>query len=371
VNDAIYLNLGEPGYPPPQRAVRAAAEASRAGRGGYAPPGGWGDLPEALADHVRRRHGIAARADEVTVTAGGSGGLFAALAALTRPGDQVLVPDPGYPGYRRLTETLHVEASPYRLDGAAGYTPDFTRLGRAAGRRTRVILWNAPANPTGVVARAGVVGELLALAERHGLWVLSDEVYDELVFEGEHTSPAAVGDRARVVSVFSFSKTYALTGWRVGWVLGPAALVGAVRQIHWAAVMSPCTVGQIAARECLREPAPYRARLLAWLRENRDRALAALGELGVPCVTPAAGLFVWADLSGLTADVEAWAEELWRRQRVALMPGTPFGAEGKGHARILFAVEPELLAEGLRRIRTFCRGRPGRRKHAGTGARRP
>jgi aspartate aminotransferase/aminotransferase len=358
MSEAIRLDLGVPGYAPPERALRAAAEASLASNTGYAPASGWPDLREALAEYVHQRHGIRCAADEIVVTVGASAGLFAALAAMTRPGDRVLIPDPGYPAYRRLAAILNLVPIPYRLTSANGYRPDFAHLARSLGRRTPIIIWNSPANPTGVVAAPDVVLDLLAFAGRHDLRIISDEVFNELVFEGKHSSPLAHGPRDLVVGVFSFSKTYALPGWRVGWVVASPATCTAIQQIHWATNMSPCTAGQIAARECLREPDAYHARVLAELRAQRDLAVAALAAAGVHCPLPTGGIFLWADVVHLTDDVDSWARMLWSHQRVAVMSGRPFGNEGSGRVRILFSAQPEVLSEGLNRIVTFCRVNP-------------
>jgi len=354
---AVDLSLGDPGYGPPEQAVAAGARAILRGVGGYAPPGGLRKLRAAAAAKLRERNGIRAEADEVVVTTGASLGLFASLATLCRPGDRVLLPDPCFPLYRRMVATLRLEAVPYPLV-AAEYAPDWDAL-QALARGARVLLWNYPSNPLGAVARRAWLERLFAvMAGAPDLTLVSDEVYEALVFDGAHVSPAAwAGElRDRVLSVFSFSKSHGMTGWRVGYVHAPGALARAVAMSHWGVSMSTPTTAQIAALAALGAPATYLEERRALLLANRDQAVARLRGAGVACEVPAAGFFLWGDISRFGLDAEAFAERCAAEAGTLVSPGTDFSPVARDRVRLSFALDRQRLLEGLARLHAWTGG---------------
>jgi aspartate aminotransferase len=215
--DVIHLEVGEPDFVTPRHIMTAAAEAAARGHTGYAPNAGIGPLREALAERLTRRRGYEVTVDQVVVTNGGTGALYSSLAALVAPGDEVLLPDPGWPNYVGMVTLLGARPLFYPL--ADGFLPDPDAIARLAGPRTRVLLLNSPSNPVGAVIPEKMMTALTDVAGRHGLWVLSDEVYEDMAFDGVPASACA--PERNVITVHSFSKTYAMTGWRVGYAVAP------------------------------------------------------------------------------------------------------------------------------------------------------
>src|SRR5581483_6165725 len=198
-------------------------------------------LRELIAAKVVERNGFECRPDEVVVTTGACGGLHACLLALLDPGDELLVPDPGWTTMVPMSIAAGVTPVGYALDRSRGFALDPGAVEARIGPRTRAIVVNSPSNPTGAVASREALAAVLGLAARHGLWLISDECYEELVFDGEHVSPAALGERERVISVFSFSKSYAMTGWRVGYLTAPPAVARLIAKAQEPIVSSAST----------------------------------------------------------------------------------------------------------------------------------
>ena len=366
--DPIDLSIGDPGYAPPEAAVAAAARGVVRGLGGYAPRGGLTGLRRDLADRLNARNAIAATPEQVVVTSGASLAIFATLATLCRPGDRVLLPDPGFPLYRLAATTLRLRVLRYPLQGpAAGYQPDWTAL-RELAAQARILLWNYPSNPLGAVCRPEWLPPLFAIVERvPDLVLLCDEVYEDLCLDGDHAGAAgAAGELAdRTVSVFSFSKTFGMAAWRVGYLHAQPAWAARIAQAHWGMAMSTSTAAQLAARAALRAPAGYLAEQRAFLRANRDHAVARLRAAGLPCDTPAAGFFAWPQV-GL--DAAAFAEGAAAEAGVLVSCGDDFGPSGRGHVRLNYAVPPERLDTGLTALAGWLRDRPGRSAPAVIGA---
>ncbi|GAA2103835.1 pyridoxal phosphate-dependent aminotransferase [Kitasatospora saccharophila] len=347
------LGLGDPAHPMPRAVSEVLRRLADRPSFGYAPPGGLPVLRRELAEKLVRVNGIDATGREVVVTNGASQAITAALATLCAPGGTVLVPEPGYPAYRAACRSLGLRTAGYRVDGTG---PDWDGLARAAPGAA-VLLWNFPANPTGTVADPTWYPRLYALlAEHRQLTVVSDEVYEELCFDAAHRSPAAGAGRSadRFVSVFSFSKGQAMTGFRVGYAHARAELAARIARTHYALSMSVSTVSQLCALAVLRaggdHPASHRGALL----DGRDRLVAGLRAAGLRVDTPRAGCFAWPDVSVSGLDAGTWCRTLALRLRVLAVPGTEFGPGSGGRARLSFAVPAQDLAEAVRRIGTWA-----------------
>lgn len=348
----IDLSLGDPGFPAPPLALQAAARATQTGVGGYAPMGGVPALRDALAAKLRRVNGFLATKERVVVTSGASQAIFATLATLCRAGDQVLVPEPGFPLYRLAVQTLGLDAVGYPLRRDLGYAPDWTEIRRRAAT-ARIMLWNFPSNPLGTVGRADWYESLYAvLAEFPDLHVINDAVYEDLCLDScpDVPVPPHPGVADRVLSVFSFSKGYALTGWRVGYLHTTAALAQRIARAHWGMSMSSSTVGQLAALAALAAPDDYLAGNRALLRGQRDTTVDALLAMGLECERPEAGLFAWVGVAATGHDDTGWVTHCARQARVILSPGTDFAPSATDRIRFCFAGRRPQLAEALRRI---------------------
>ena len=352
LEDVVRLEIGDPDFATPAHIVDAADEAARAGFTHYSPGVGLRSLRELIAEKVQGRNGLVCTPDEVAVTTGACGGLFSTFLALLDPGDEVLVPDPGWTTVVPMALAAGVTPVPYRLDRTADFALDPGTVEDRIGPRTRAILVNSPSNPTGAVATRAALEGVLELAGRHGLWVVSDECYEDIVFEGEHTSPAALGARERVVSVFSFSKSYAMTGWRVGYVVAPPEVVRAIVKAQEPVVSSASTVSQKAAEGALLGPRDPIDAMCAAYRRRRDLALSLLDEEGVGYARPRGAFYVMVDVARAAEPSEAFALRLLRERHVAVVPGSAFGDGAEGMVRVSLAASEEAIRSGLERLAT-------------------
>ena len=350
--DVINLTLGEPDFATPVHIAEAGIAAVRAGRTRYAPSAGLPELRDAAAAAVTKRTGAEVVADQVVVTAGAVLGVFAALSALVPRGGRVLVPDPGWSCYVGQCTLLGFEPVPYRLDPANGFEPDLEALDiLAATTGAALIVVNNPGNPTGAVWRSDTVQGCVELARRHGMWVLADEVYDELTFGREHVSTVPFGGDGGVVTTFSFSKTYAMTGWRVGYLVASPDVVAATTRVLEHAASSVAMPSQYAALEALHGSQVCVAEMRAAYLARRNRAVARLAEEGLACVQPDGAFYALVDVKAAGTDSTSFARALASRQDgVACAPGDAFGAGAAGMLRISLAADPQAIDEGIRRI---------------------
>lgn len=357
VPNPIMLVNGDPNFTTPPHIIEAAATAAHHGATGYAPGGGLADLRAAIAVKVAERNGIVASAEQVCVTTGGCGGLYTSLMLLAGPGDEVLLPDPGWSNYAAMVHVLGARAVGYPAGEAVGWSVDGAALESLITPRTRVILVNSPSNPAGVVEPPERLAAVLEIARRHDLWVISDEAYDELILDDgqRHTSMAALDGADRVISVFTFSKTYAMTGWRVGYVVGPT---GFIRQLslHQEPVVScASTVSQQAALAALHGPQGCVGEMVAAYRARRDAAVARLDASGCGYVLPRGAFFLMADIGETGQESWDFAAKLLETERVAVVPGAAFGGGGEGFVRISLAVSDDVLARGMAGLTTMIR----------------
>jgi aspartate/methionine/tyrosine aminotransferase len=353
--DALTLSFGEPDFDTPPHIVEAAAAAARSGRTRYTASRGIPELREAAAAAITRRAGHAVGADQIVATVGGVQGVFAALAALCDRGDAVLVPDPCWPNYVGICTLLGLEVVRYPLPAANGFEPDLDALERLAGSAgAKVLVTNTPSNPTGAVWGRETVAATVDIAVRHGLFVLSDEVYDEMAFDGEHV-PSAPFAPDHVVTVYSVSKTYAMTGWRIGYLAAPPALMASLGKVPEVEVSCPTAPAQWAAVAALTGPQDCVREMRDAYRARRDLAVAALREEGLFSAEPRGAFYIFADISAATTDTFGFAEHLVREHGVAVAPGDTFGPGGAGLLRISLAAAPDTITEGIRRIGTAVR----------------
>jgi aspartate aminotransferase len=346
----VMLVNGDPNFVTPAHIIDAAARAAHAGGTGYAPGDGLVALREASAEKVRRINGIDADVDNVCITTGACGGLFTTFLVLVGPGDEVLVPDPGWSNYAAIMHSLNGRAVPYPLRPDAGWSLDADALEAAITPRTRAILVNSPSNPTGTVEGAQTMARLIDIARRHDVWLVSDEAYDQLVFDGRGCSPASLDTSAPVVSVFSFSKTYAMTGWRVGYVTGPRDFIRQVGLHQEPVISCASTVSQNAALAALAGPQDCVTQMVDAYDRRRVAAAELLHSGQVPFVMPQGAFFLMVDVRATGMDSWSYALQLLADAGVATVPGSAFGHGGEGFVRITLAASDDVLDDGLRRL---------------------
>jgi aspartate aminotransferase len=249
--DAVHLEVGQPDFPTPAHIVEAGIKAAVDGYTTYTPNRGLLEVRGTIVEKLERDNGIRTTVEDVAITCGAVNALFECIAALVSPGDAILLPDPGWPNYVMMAETLGARAVHYPLVAEEGYLPDLDRLAELAHNTSaRVVVINSPSNPTGAVFPRHVMERLVELAEEYDFYVISDECYEHIVFDGEHVSPASLDDR-RVLSVFSLSKSYAMTGWRVGYVCGPPVVMQLVAKVQEPIVSCATAIAQKAAQAAL------------------------------------------------------------------------------------------------------------------------
>lgn len=350
--DSIRLEVGEPSFTTPRHIIDAAASAAREGHTGYGPNGGLHSLRRLIADKVGAVDGFEVSFDQVVVTPGGMNALFSTYLALLDPGDEVLLPTPGFPNMDEMVRLVGGEPVFYHLDPAEGFVPRIPDLEPLVTPRTKMLFVNTPANPTGAVYPPDVMHGLVDLASRHDLWLLSDEVYDEMVLDpdAEHTAAARFDTEGRVVTVYSFSKVYAMTGWRVGYAVAPPALAEVLRTLQEPEVSCPSTISQKAAEAALTGPRrPIEAMRDAY-RRRRALALETAADAGLRVVPPGGTLYMMVDVSAAHMPTLDFALALLEKEGVSVAPGSVFGPAGEGWVRISLAADDDAIEEGLRRI---------------------
>ena len=346
----IRLELGEPDFPTPPNIVDAAARAASNGLTKYTPTAGIPLLREALAEKIRTRNGFAVDSSRVLVSSGAVQGIYVALTGLIDPGQAILVPTPGWPNYLMMCRLLRAQPVGYRLREEDAYLPTVAELESVVTPQTRAIVLNSPSNPLGSVFEPARLSEVVAWANARGLWIVSDECYDELTYDRKHVSAAVFDERDSVISVFSFSKTYAMTGWRIGYLALPQASVTTLSNAHEAMMSCVAMPTQYAALEAVTGPQTAVAEMRAAYRHRRDVALAGLDARGIPAYRPDGAFYLWVDVSASGLRSDAFARGLVAEAGVAVAPGTAFGPGGEGHVRVSIANSVDSIREGVDRI---------------------
>jgi len=353
VDDVIYLVVGEPDVSVDPATLAEGAAAWEADDTGYTPNGGIPELRRAIVETVAERNGIRTETERVWVTNGATQALYLAMSLVLDPGDEVLVPDPGYTTFTMNAHLLSAVPVPYPLHPGKGFEPDLAELARLVTDRTRLLIVNSPSNPLGAVFRRETLAALLDFAREHDLWVISDEVYERFTYGTSHTSLAAIagGDDERVLTVFSASKTYALTGARVGWLLTPSGFAPLLRSAQEAMISCVNTPAQRAVVAALTGPQSHVTDAATHYRDNLAAATGLLAERGIRYLEPTGAFYLWVDVSHATnGDVAAWAEHFLLTQKVAVAPGSAFGRLGEGWIRLCVAASRDDLLEGVRRL---------------------
>ena len=347
---------GEPYMPTPQPIKDAMTRALTRNQTRYAPSSGIPELRTAIVAKVARRNGIPADRESAIVTNGGMHGLFAAFATLVDPGDDVLVFSPYWtPIVDVITffggRPILVSTAAARAEGL------FLSLERALTAKTRVLYWNSPVNPTGEVFTRAEIEGISRFVFEHGLAVISDEAYEDLIYEGEgHVSPASLpGMEERTISVFTLSKTFSMTGWRAGYVIVPERYRVAMQTVVLYSINGVSTPTQWAALEALSLPDEFLREARDGYRRRRDRLAAGLRGAGFDVPVPRAALYLFPKIPVfLGTDSRAAAQTLLEAARVATVPGMVFGPEGEGHLRFSFSVAEEMIAGGVEALAAFA-----------------
>ncbi|HLN50873.1 MAG: pyridoxal phosphate-dependent aminotransferase [Thermoplasmata archaeon] len=348
--DSINLGLGEPDFDPPAAVVDAICRAVREGQNHYGPSAGLPALRDRIAERYRDREPGTGR-ENVIVTGSGSEGLMAAALALYDPGDEVLVPNPGFVLYAPHARLAGAVPVPYSLPEAHGYLPDLSELEKLVTPRTTAIVVNSPSNPTGAVFPKAVVDRIVTFADRHDLTIVSDEVYEQIVYEGTATSFWGRSDRAIIVN--SFSKMFATTGWRIGFLVAPRPLAVELNKIHYHIMACPSTPAQIGVLAGLESTAATHG-MVREFRARRDLVVRLLSKIpDMKLVPPGGAFYAFPRFSWPKSSQDVAGALLGRG--VITTPGDAFGSLGASHLRLSFAASRPNLRRGIQIIADYAR----------------
>jgi aspartate aminotransferase len=350
----VHLQIGEPDFDTPTNVREAAKAAIDAGMTHYPPFAGLPDLRAAIAADTTARRGFAVEPSNVFVTVGGKGVMVYAILGLVDPGDEVIVPDPGYPIYDSITRFVGGTSVPIPIRMENDFRLDVDELASLITPRTKLLVLNSPANPTGGVLTRGDIERIAELALRHDLVVLSDEIYGRILYDGaEHVSIASLDGMAeRTILLDGFSKTFAMTGWRLGYAVVPDWLVKTYSQLIINTISGVTAFAQAGAIEALRGPQADVEAMVDEFRDRRDLIVDGLNAIpGIRCHRPQGAFYVFPDISGTGQSGAELAEGLLQDAGVCVLPGTAFGGVGRDHIRISYANSRENLTEALVRIR--------------------
>ena len=354
----IHLEVGEPDFLASEEILDAGVEALRAGRARYVPPAGIRPLREAIAEAAGRHRGVRIDPSQVLVSPGAKPNMFFPTLALVEAGDEVIYPDPGFPTYAAMIGVVGGQRVPVPVLEERGFSFDLEAFDRAVSPRTKLVILNSPANPTGGVIPRADLEHIAAAAQRVGAWVPSDEIYTRITFDGRVAPSIASlpGMQERTIIVDGFSKTYAMSGWRLGYGIMPEPLARRVELLLTHSFGCTSEFVQLAAVEALRGSQEWVTAMVGEYRRRRDRVVARLNTIpGVSCREPQGAFYVFPNVTGLGLPVDQLAERILREAGVALLPGTAFGVNGEGYLRLSYATSMENLEEGLRRLEDFVR----------------
>lgn len=348
----IHLELGEPDFHPAAPIVDAGREALAAGRDRYVAPRGLPALREALTAYLARTRKLDVAPEQVVVTPGCKMALALAMMAVVDPGDEVLYPDPGFPIYPSWVRGLGATPVAFRLLEKNGFQPDPGEIAAKMTPRTRAILLNSPGNPTGTVYTDAVLQQIAGLAARHDLWVLSDEIYARIIFSGEYRSISALpGMAGRTLIIDGFSKSFAMTGWRLGYAVAPVEVVDALDLLVLNTFTCAAEFTQVAAIEALRDSTNAVETMVDEYRKRRDVFVTGLNRIpGFRCLMPEGAFYAWVNVEDTGLPAEKMASLLLEEAGVAGIAGAAFGSEGRNYLRFSLASAPHLLETALERI---------------------
>ncbi|ANA78737.1 aminotransferase class V-fold PLP-dependent enzyme [Paenibacillus glucanolyticus] len=361
-DDVISLGVGEPDFVTPQCAIEACKRALEHGRTMYTPNEGLLELREAIAEYLHKGFQLEYEPSrEVLVTVGGSEAIDLALRALISPGDEIIIPVPGYIAYAPLVQLNGGKVVELELSAEEGFKLTADELQKVITPRTKAIVVNFPTNPTGAVMTYEDWLPIARLAVSHNLVVISDEMYADLTYGRTHTSIASLpGMRERTIVISGFSKAFAMTGWRVGYLCGDRDLVSAMVKIHQYTALCAPIMGQIAAIECLRNGLGDRDAMKLAYDERRRMFVQGLSDIGLTCRDPQGAFYAFPSIAETGLGSQQFAERLLREAKVAVVPGHVFGAGGEGFIRCSYAASSARLTEALDRIDLWLRAHSSR-----------
>jgi aspartate/methionine/tyrosine aminotransferase len=350
----IHLEVGEPSFNTPQHIIAAAFAASEAGKTKYTPNAGLPSVRAAVAERYASRWGRPVAVEQTLVTAGAVNAIAAMVLTLCEEGDEILIPDPGWPNYVGIATLARANPIRYALRPENGWLPDPDELRRLITPRTKVLIACNPSNPTGAVFPAETVEALVALTREEAVYLISDEIYEDLVFDGLRHAAAARSGEPHVIAVSGCSKSYAMTGWRLGWAIADPAPVAIAAKVQEGLVSCASSISQCAAEAAIRGPQTCVEEMRAAYERRRDAVRDLLAPAGLLPTVPHGAFYALVDLRGTGIPSRRVVVDLLEEEGVATAPGVTFGDVSEGMIRISLATADDLLVEGCRRLLRFA-----------------
>ena len=348
----IHLEIGQPDFTTPMNVCEAAFKAMKDGHTGYGPAAGLLEFREVIAEHISETRGVDIHPDEVAVTPGAKPIMFFTILALIDEGDEVIYPEPGFPIYESVIDFIGGKAIPLRLREEVNFRFHIEDLVDAISSRTKLLIINSPQNPTGGILEKDDLDTIAELAVKHDFYVLTDEVYSRILYEGTHDSVInRPGMKERTILIEGHSKTYAMTGWRLGYGIAPTAMADKIAQLMINSNSCTCSFTQIAGIEALKGPQDFVDQMVAEFKGRRDAIVDGLNAIeGISCLKPLGSFYVFPNVTQLPLSCQMLADYLLDEADVALLPGTAFGKFGDGYLRLSYANSLENIREALARM---------------------
>ena len=352
--DVIHMEIGRPDFDTPQVIKEAANQALANGNVFYTSNYGTPELRQAIADKLKRDNGIDYKAEEILVTIGVGEGTYAAVAAFTEPGDEILVPDPVWLNYIHVPHFFGAVPVSYKLREENDYQIDLDEIEGLITSKTRMLVINTPGNPTGVVQSQETLEKLAEIAKKHDLIVVSDEIYEKLVYDGaRHVSIAALpGMKERTITLNGFSKCYSMTGWRLGYAAAPLEFIKAMVRVH--AYINTCAPSfvQEAGITALEKAEPDVQEMVKEYQRRRDYTVSAINAIdGLSCKTPGGAFYIFVNIKELGKTSAEMTDYLLDTAKIAAVPGSAFGPQGEGYIRLSYACSYERIVEAMERLK--------------------
>ncbi len=354
----LHFEIGQPDFPTPQNIREAAKKALDEGKTGYTPSAGIYELREAVAEYISESRGVDVRPEEVVITVGAKMGIFASILALVNPGEEVIIPSPAYPAYESVTRFVGGVVKTIKLREERNFSPSGEEIASAVSDKTKVILINTPCNPTGGVYTREDLEDIYEVVKRRDLVVISDEIYEHIIFDGrKHESALSIpGAKERTILIGGFSKSWSMTGWRLGWVVAPREVAEKIANIQLNVASCPVSFAQYAAIEAIKNSWESVREMVREYQERRDIIYEGINSIpGFRMIKPLATFYAFPNVMKLGVDSRKLADMLLEEAGVALLPGTFFGREGEGYLRLSFATSKEVIKEGIERIKSFIK----------------
>ena len=350
--DIIHLEIGQPDFSTPMNVCEAAFKAMKDGHTGYCPSAGLPEFREVAAQHISETRGVEIHPDEITVTPGAKPIIFFTILALIDEGDEVIYPEPGFPVYESVIDFIGGKPVPLPLREEVDFRFKIDDLVDSITENTKLLILNSPQNPTGGTLTESDLAAIAELVEKHKFYVLTDEVYSRLLYEGTHHSILSIpGMKEHTILIEGHSKTYAMTGWRLGYGVAPKEIADKITQLTINSNSCTATFTQIAGIEALTGPQTFVSEMVAEFQVRRDVIVDGLnGIKGMSCVKPFGSFYVFPNVTNLPLSCEDLADYLLEEVGVALLPGTAFGKYGDGYLRLSYANSLDNINDALRRM---------------------